>query len=559
MKFKGLAKYFPTIIKYLLCFVFFSYIFIYFPSKKYMLTWLCEMTLIACTTNIIMVPKSEAKHATLRRILGRIFNTLTTLLMLIQLTVFHFSNSYISLVMMTNLDNLKDQTGRISYFVTVGIIILISIIPVEYFAIIKPGETGEEAAYLKNRLISILIINFCLVVIGGMTYYFEREMSTAFAYINLITQNNERIAREMSQDTSVNITSEFYHYSIDDMISRPDTLDENPNIIIVMTEGMSSNIIEDERCIMPRMKELEETSISFDNYYNHTFATYRGISGQLYSGFQNNNYDINTLTSIMSITGDLGYHTIFINTEPDNVTFDEYLDILGFDDILTADSTVTGAIACVPDSEAYQLLYETIEKENETGTPYLIVMYTFCTHNSFDSPDQIYGDGSVNTYNRFYNADYHFGTFFDKWSECELSDNSLFIMTTDHATYSDLEYATAFPEHYNERPAANIDEIPFIMWHKGVEPAVYDANGRNSLDLVPTILDYADIDAENYFLGNSLFSKIGTDYDIIFHTDGFIYSTNKGHVNVLTGVQEDDYWDQLYRYFTAKEQSPEQP
>ena len=56
---------------------------------------------------------------------------------------------------------------------------------------------------------------------------------------------------------------------------------------------MSQHIIDDERNITPNIKELQSKSLSFSNYYNHTFATYRGIIGQLYSGYQLDNSDQN--------------------------------------------------------------------------------------------------------------------------------------------------------------------------------------------------------------------------------------------------------------------------
>ena len=43
---------------------------------------------------------------------------------------------------------------------------------------------------------------------------------------------------------------------------------QRPNVILIFTEGLSKNIIEDERNIMPNVKALQEESISFENYFN---------------------------------------------------------------------------------------------------------------------------------------------------------------------------------------------------------------------------------------------------------------------------------------------------
>ena len=101
-------------------------------------------------------------------------------------------------------------------------------------------------------------------------------------------------------------------------------------MILIFTEGLSRSIIWDERNIMPNLRALESESLSFTNYYNHTFATFRGLIGQLYSGYQFDNLDTNGLISLQAILGKRGYQTAFINTEPSNTEFSEYLAVLPF-------------------------------------------------------------------------------------------------------------------------------------------------------------------------------------------------------------------------------------
>ncbi len=86
---------------------------------------------------------------------------------------------------------------------------------------------------------------------------------------------------------------------------------------------------------MPNVAELEKKSLFFENYYNHTFPTYRGLSGQLFSGYQLQNYDENTLVSVQEAFRKKGYHTSIVNTEPLNLNFASFLESLGFDDVVT--------------------------------------------------------------------------------------------------------------------------------------------------------------------------------------------------------------------------------
>jgi membrane-anchored protein YejM (alkaline phosphatase superfamily) len=121
------------------------------------------------------------------------------------------------------------------------------------------------------------------------------------------------------------IAPEFYKESIEDEISKPSGLPEKPNVILIFTEGLSKSVVEDERNITPNLQKFSKRALSFENYYNHTFATYRGLIGQLYSGYQLNNSDSNNLIALQDIFSAKGYNTAFINTEPDNEEFTTYL------------------------------------------------------------------------------------------------------------------------------------------------------------------------------------------------------------------------------------------
>ena len=88
-------------------------------------------------------------------------------------------------------------------------------------------------------------------------------------------------------------------------------------------------------------------------------------------------------------------------------------------------------------------------------------------------------------------------------------ENTLLVFTADHATYPVPEYKKTF----NSIQSTFINKIPLFLYTKGIKPEIRNAQGRNSLDLAPTILDILDVnDVENYFLGTTLFSDDESDY-----------------------------------------------
>jgi hypothetical protein len=203
--------------------------------------------------------------------------------------------------------------------------------------------------------------------------------------------------------------------------------------------------------------------------------------------------------SVESVFSDYGYETTFVNPEPDQEEFVEYLENLGFDTVTSGGRTEGIMI----DSDDYALVLDTLLEGIEEGTPQLIVTYTFGTHVGNDSLDNRFGDGNSRILNRFHNCDVSFGQFMDNLRNSGHANDTIVIFTTDHATYVDDEYMVGFPDA--DRVDTFCDEIPLIIYYDGIEPDTIDAGGRNSLELAPTILDYLDMDAPNYFLGTSLF------------------------------------------------------
>lgn len=482
--------------------------------------------------------------------LKKLINDLLLFFLNIQLLVFLFGGDYLSLVMLTNIDNVKDLSGKfVVYIVGVVCVLLFSFIPARRII------TRKNAS---NWLLSgVLLLELIFTLTFGNVY------SPYYAYYRTAKEavQAEKIRKELSLID--NCTSFFYRAGIScAAIDRPESLDLNPNIVLIFTEGLSENIVSDERAIMPNVKEYESKSISFQNYYDHTFATYRGIIGQLYSGYQLDNYDTNTLIGLHDVLSDHGYHTSFINTEPNLVPFTKYLDNMGFDELISIPgSDYNGENRSLSDKEAYEKLYSVIEEQYASNSPFFTAIYTFGTHASFDSPDEKYGDGSLAELNKFYNADYQFGQFMKRFEESNISENTIIVFTADHATYADLYYNEAFPDYHREHPS--LDTIPLFIYHKGVTPQVLDVNGRNSLDLTSTILDYVDINGPNYFLGASLFHDAdnNNNLDRIFSTSVDCFSSENGIIKKMEDTDEETMIvkESIKNYYAAKTQIPEVP
>ena len=504
-----------------------------------------RMCLIAGSLELIIIFLFSNMLIRQNHIFGWIVNGLLMLLYNIQMVVLMFGSTYISLVMMTNIDSVRDLSGQAAVYIpALAAALILSLIPVRHAGFGKTAEARLLSLFLAAELI--------------FTMWYGSSASPLFAYYTLVRQEIDAQAQTKSLDKGKDYTSAFYSTYIAGNIRLPKTLPEKPNIIVIFTEGLSQNIVADKRNIMPNVATYEKKSINFTNYYNHTFATYRALSGQLYSGFQLNNYDRNTLVSLQDILSDRGYTTTFINTETRNINFTNYLLDMNFDEVISdPEFRSNGPADSISDKDAYTLLFDTVSEKAGGDKPFLTAIYTFGTHTSLDSPDEKFGDGSDTMLNKYYNMDCQFGEFMKKFEESSLADNTIIFFTADHAAYQDRLFRESFPDH--ERAHTEVDEMPFFIYHKGIEPQQIDVEGRTTLDFTPTIMDYLDISGvENYFLGRTLFS--GSDnnnnYDTVFTDSAVFASTRGGQIHGLTESEKGILDVKLKEYYAAKQQEP---
>ena len=476
-----------TISKYVFAFLMILLAFYRVRDARYLLVSVFELVIIGTLSNIILRKK---------RIPGYVFNMALLWLFNLQMSVLYYGNSYISYLMVSNIDSLAAMSGKATeYIMRVILISVFSFLPVVPLKINKKIEWSLLSAGVAVELAVYILINSTFSPLFGYC-------SLVIDKINIIRQEREVEKYIESREA---VAEKMYKEGIEDYYAKDEMLPENPNIILIFAEGISQNIIDDERNIMPNMAEYQKKSVNFTNYYNHTFATFRGLIGQLYSGFQLEDYDSNPLISVQSILSDRGYDTTFINPEPKHPEFIEYLNNFGFDRVLgSVSDPIRGNADSIADKDLYKMLFETAQAKSEEEKPFFISMYSFGTHASLESIDEKFEDGSNPELNKFYDLDYQFGKFMEKYEKSDFAKDTIIIMTSDHATYEDDSFDETFPDH--ERQVITVDKIPFFIYYLGIEAKEIDTEGRNSLCLAPTMMDYLDISVPNYFVGTSLFS-----------------------------------------------------
>lgn len=297
------------------------------------------------------------------QVITQISNSVLLLLYNTQILVLIFGTSYVTLTMVDNISSWEALGGRaFIYGFAILLLLFFSFLPINKIELLdtskfKRASLQDDPIWkFQDLIFVILILVFELIVLQ----FLPVKMSPTVSTYNLVQDKIEfeKVKRE-TLTKSEKLKQKFLKDGVQDYVKKPSNLPDKSNIILIFTEGFSHHIIDDSRNITPTIKEYESKSISFRNYYNHTFATYRGIESQLFSGYQIENNSRNYLISLPKFLSGQGYKTEFINTEPKNKEFTDYLSDLGFDNIYS--SKLENGRKISFDKEAYEELFSQIE------------------------------------------------------------------------------------------------------------------------------------------------------------------------------------------------------
>lgn len=340
------------------------------------------------------------------------------------------------------------------------------------------------------------------------------------------------------------------------------TLDfKNWNVILIFTEGTS--LLPISEALMPNTYRLLRSGISVENYFNHTAATFRGIRGQLISGYQLKGgaqkkgdgigqISGNSIESIYKgrteslpeILNKYGYQTVFLSPHAPEFGLNVLMEAIGFQKVIgLGDDRNT-------DKEIYESLWKETEQLGKTNKPFFLATYILGTHVGMDSPHLKWKDGKNPELNKYHNQDHWFGEYLQKLEKAPFSKNTLLILTTDHASYPTSDYK----ETFHSLNDTFIDKIPFVIWHKGIKPEVIDADGQNSLMLAPTIADMLGFRGEpTHFLGHSVFDPSKGLADRLSVFDFESYETTRdgvGPKTLLYDLPEEkrDFVEEFFSY-----------
>jgi len=335
------------------------------------------------------------------------------------------------------------------------------------------------------------------------------------------------------------------------------------NIIVFFSEGLSARIIQPYNNqypgLTPNIADFSSSAMKVDNYYNHTFATYRGLLGQLCSIFPMYAGGRTIPKTDYYCLGDLfneeGYETHFLfSQQKKNTDLDELIAKTNIDHILAQNDLRHLYLADEPekrplalsDQQFFKATIEhlrSLENLQKSGdeTPFFMGLYNIGTHAYYHMSDDgvSYKNKEQDSYilNAIHNYDNAFGKFWRYFQQSDLFENTIVIFTADHAHYQGKDFTSLVKEQSDYQPYF-VDEIPLLIYHPAMElPTGFDAKFTSSLDLAPTVAQLMQFEnRSNSFLGQSVFERVTNEG--LAYGDGYLYLTGPGGIR-----EQNEYYD----------------
>jgi len=322
--------------------------------------------------------------------------------------------------------------------------------------------------------------------------------------------------------------------------------DTPPNVVLVMSESLSSFFIEDAEMqalgLMPNVRDFQEQSLNFSNIINASTPTLQGQIATLSSSLhlfkttmdldkraghedvdeQDSSIEGSAVTRypyLSVLLKEHGYESMhvhagfgrFADTEQYfrfSGQYDNFVSVTTsqFKDRKQYKNWTWGA----RDSDTFTVASQWLD-ERTSDQPFLLTVATADLHHPYEHVVSAPGVDN-DLLNCVYSADNGFGVLWDYFKNSRYKDNTIFIFTADHALFPTAEYL-----EIRQEDVGYYDNIPLMIYspfHDSLMATTNDIRG-SQLDLAPTVFELLGLDSQNSFIGLSLLSD-RKDYPYLF-------------------------------------------
>lgn len=223
----------------------------------------------------------------------------------------------------------------------------------------------------------------------------------------------------------------------------------------------------------------------------------------LNNAFISSNYSSNKLNGLASLLNAKGYNTSFYHGGNNGTMgFDNFTKAINFQHYFGRDEYANDedydGLWGIFDDKFFQYFGRNLSKTNQ---PFFATIFSLSAHHPYTIPARYkdkFPEGKIPIQQVIAYSDYALARFFYYARKQEWFSNTIFVITADHTSeIADNDY---------NNPAGKY-AIPIVYYMPSDSLVGKVQSTTQQIDIMPSILDYLNYDADFYSLGNSVFSK----------------------------------------------------
>ena len=308
-----------------------------------------------------------------------------------------------------------------------------------------------------------------------------------------------------------------------------------PNVVLIVLESFSADYMggyNDGEGYTPFIDSLMDHSLVFDRCFANGFKSIEGIPSLtagtpslMHSPYISSVYASNRLNSLPLLLAELGYRSSFYHGATNgSMGFDIFCKSAGFDHYkgrteYANDKDFDGQWG-IWDEQFLQYFAKDLE---QGSTPFFTTFFSLSSHHPFEVPEEYEGkfpEGDHPMYKAIGYSDHALQKFFETAKEQDWYDNTLFIITADHAGPRIRTYSHTTLGRYH---------IPLLFFHPNAPLKGRRSYPVQQLDVLPSVLHYVGYKKPFVSFGKSVFER-SPDHTLISIHNGVYMITNDEYV-----------------------------
>lgn len=431
----------------------------------------------------------------------------------------------------------------------------------------KTLQTGIKSLVIYS-ISGISLIALCAFGIRGRTGYNPIKVSQAYycqdaflnqlgisptfnlltSYMDDMRKENRPIALLDDNEALKNMQQYLNRDGIDGIsplaryVSYPDSAINKKNVIIVLMESMSANLMQSfgqEKPLTPFLDSLFLNSRSYSNFYSSGIHTNHGITATLYSfpTVLNRNAmkgsKIPRYIGLPDVLAQNGYLNMFFMThESQYDNMNAFFRTNGFHEIYAQeDYPANEVVNSFGVSDAFLFKYA-LDKINEKACnkqPFFSVILSISNHPPYIIPAGFKSRTSKPEEQIVEYADQAIADFMQQARKEPWYDNTIFVFLGDHGKIVGTPECE-MPQSYNH--------VPFMIHGSGIKPQVI-TDLASQVDVAPTLLSILGLSYTQNNFGIDLISE-KRKY-VAFTTDKQIAARDSSHIYIYEPADEVEY------------------